>query len=225
MFNPTEVVNFVETEDVSYDSTTNTYNFAVIRQGRSGTSVHAITISKLTPTSFTWSSDVIGSAVYAGFDVTKIELLVPIATPDPLPEYPQMYDLESLTETVVTLPTGQELSVYTVWPQDSSYEVPEVSFSADFDLVVVTSKPDGERNQWGTYYIVGADLISPDTTVYIYDHNGYEGGDLLSGDGPVANLRNNYAPIAVLSFNGESDQGGHFSPTSITVDEFRGYVD
>lgn len=144
-----------------------------------------------------------------------------ITIPYTPPPFPATYALSSLNETIVTLPTGQELSIYPVDPNDASDNAAKVSFSSDFDLVVAA-----DSDQWGTYEIWGEYLLR--CPVYIYDHNGYEHGNLLDselGANPWARLRTHYTPIAVLRFIGEYDQLGDWCPVSVTVEEFRDYAD
>lgn len=110
--------------------------------------------------------------------------------------YRNVYYTLPYGETVVKLPNNADLLVTFGELSYGGDEVNYLGFSADFDLVVCT-----EEYQWGSYEIYGESLLSG--PIYIYDHNGYENGDLCGRDNLQPNmvLKQYYTPVAILYFD------------------------
>lgn len=108
--------------------------------------------------------------------------------------------LMSHGDNIIELPNGVELLINYNLTSYEGEDVPYLSFSADFDLVVCTDERDiwGGYSQWGTYEIYGENLLS--CPILIYDHNNYEHGDLIQ-DNIENTIIQNYKPIAVLYFD------------------------
>ena len=75
-----------------------------------------------------------------------------------------------------------------------SSDDPDLYFSANFDLVVVS-----DNIHWGTYELYGSPALA---TIYIYDHNNYEHG-WSDGDGwaEAQFMMDNYTPVGVIRYN------------------------